>query len=180
MVGGKTLIHEDPKLTVKSSNLRAIRVKRGLPENPMKIGVVTEALIPVDGKFMNEGGGSITIFTTEQTPSTQISRLEEVGASLYIAGNEKVDLKSMMQTLKEIGIRRILVEGGGTLNSSLLEEYLVDEINLYLAPAIFGGANSPTLVDGLGLKQKDAIELNLLSIKSVENGGVILRYQVIK
>jgi 2,5-diamino-6-(ribosylamino)-4(3H)-pyrimidinone 5'-phosphate reductase len=86
----------------------------------------------------------------------------------------------MMQTLVDIGVKRILVEGGGTLNSSLLQENLVDEINLYLGPMIFGGANSPTLVDGLGLKRNEAIALNLLSIKSIDNGGVILRYQVIK
>src|SRR5512134_3400153 len=62
MVGGKTLLVEDPKLTVKSEELRADRVMRGLPPNPIKVGVVTEAHINPDSDFLNEGPANIVIF----------------------------------------------------------------------------------------------------------------------
>src|SRR5512138_2689768 len=55
MVGGKTLLDEDPKLTVKSEELRAARVLRGLPPNPIKVCVVTEAHIRPDSDFLNAG-----------------------------------------------------------------------------------------------------------------------------
>ena len=59
-------------------------------------------------------------------------------------GERKVDLKGALQCLKEQGINRLLVEGGGTLNEELLKQNLVDEISVYIAPLIFGGADAPT------------------------------------
>src|SRR6266498_5171504 len=55
MVGGRTLLDEDPRLTVKSEALRAERVVRGLPPNPIKVGIVTEARIKADSQFLNAG-----------------------------------------------------------------------------------------------------------------------------
>src|SRR5512134_2702814 len=55
MVGGRTLLDEDPKLTVKSEELRADRVMRGLPPNPIKVGIVTEAHLNPDSEFLNAG-----------------------------------------------------------------------------------------------------------------------------
>src|SRR5574338_376103 len=51
MVGGKTLLDEDPKLTVKSEALRAERVRHGLPPNPIKVGIVSEASLQPDCDF---------------------------------------------------------------------------------------------------------------------------------
>ena len=50
MVGGRTLLDEDPKLTVKSESLRAERLTRGLSPNPVKVGIVSEANINPDKK----------------------------------------------------------------------------------------------------------------------------------
>jgi len=55
MVGGKTLLDEDPKLTVKSEALRAERVARGLMPNPVKVGIVSKADIKSHSKFLYEG-----------------------------------------------------------------------------------------------------------------------------
>jgi len=54
MVGGKTLLDEDPKLTVKSEALRAARVARGLTPNPIKVGIVTKAKLYPHSKFLCE------------------------------------------------------------------------------------------------------------------------------
>src|SRR5215213_8328571 len=67
MVGGKTLLDEDPKLTVKSALLRAERVERELSPNPIKVGVVTQADIRLDSDFLNTGPADIVIFTTRRT-----------------------------------------------------------------------------------------------------------------
>src|ERR1043165_1214661 len=55
MVGGRTLLDEDPKLTVKSEGLRAERGARGVSSNPGKVGIVTEAKLKVDSQFLNAG-----------------------------------------------------------------------------------------------------------------------------
>jgi riboflavin biosynthesis pyrimidine reductase len=85
----------------------------------------------------------------------------------------------MMHTLSEKGISKVLVEGGGTLNSALIQGKLVDEIIIYISPMIFAGANSPTLADGLGFARENAIHLKSLSVDHIENSGVILHYKVI-
>ena len=55
LVGGKTLLEESPKLTVKSKALREDRVKRGLSPNPIKVGVVSIADIPIESDFIQTG-----------------------------------------------------------------------------------------------------------------------------
>src|SRR4030067_3360810 len=55
LVGGHTLLDEDPKLTVKSEALRAERVRRGLPPNPAKVGIVTIVKFEPDSDFLNAG-----------------------------------------------------------------------------------------------------------------------------
>src|SRR5215510_828568 len=75
MVSGRTLLDEDPKLTVKSEALRAERVARGLSPNPIKVGVVTNAEIYPHAKFLHEGPARVVIFTTDQTSKERIAFL---------------------------------------------------------------------------------------------------------
>ena len=77
MVGGRTLIEEDPRLTVKSPELRKERLSRGIVENPIKVGVISQANLNLDGRFVNEGATRILIFTSEQTSGAQVEKAEE-------------------------------------------------------------------------------------------------------
>src|SRR6266496_5043146 len=139
MVGGRTLLDEDPKLTVKSEALRTERVARGLSPNPVKVGMVTEANIRPDSMFLNTGPAHIVIFTTHRTSKDGLAFLRSRGVDVYVHYSEKVDLSKALATLKELGIQRLMVEGGATLNFELLRLQLVDEITAYIAPMIFGG-----------------------------------------
>jgi 2,5-diamino-6-(ribosylamino)-4(3H)-pyrimidinone 5'-phosphate reductase len=84
----------------------------------------------------------------------------------------------MMPTLKKIGVDHLMVEGGGTMNFELMRLGFVDELMIYVAPMIFGGANAPTLADGLGLARNDAITLKLQNVETHEDGGILLRYKL--
>src|SRR5512134_2778124 len=106
MVGGRTLLDEDPQLTVKSEALRAQRVARGLSPNPVKVGVVSEANIKPDSRFLNTGPARIVIFTTPQTSKDRVAFLRSRGVDVYIHNSEKVDLSKALGTLKELGIQR--------------------------------------------------------------------------
>jgi len=176
MVGGKTLLDEDPKLTVKSEALRAERVERGLSPNPIKVGVVTEAHINPDSQFLNVGPANIVIFTTRWTSKHHISLLKSRGVDVYVDDTEKVDLAKALDTLHELGVDRLMVEGGATLNFELLRLGLVDEVFMYVAPMIFGGSNAPTLAAGSGLEKGEAILLQLMDVEKWEDGGVLLKY----
>ena len=176
MVGGKTLLEDDPKLTVKSQALRLEREARGLPPNPIKVGVVTEAHLNPDSQFLNAGPANIVIFTTRWTSKHHISLLKSRGVDVYVDDSEKVDLPKALDTLDELGVDRLMVEGGATLNFELLRLGLVDEVFAYVAPMIFGGANAPTLAAGSGLERGEAIPLQLVDAEKWEDGGVLLKY----
>jgi 2,5-diamino-6-(ribosylamino)-4(3H)-pyrimidinone 5'-phosphate reductase len=178
MVGGRTLLDEDPKLTVKSDALRAQRVARGLSPNPVKVGVVSEANIKPNSTFLTAGPARIVIFTTQRTSKDRLAFLRSRGVAVYIHGAEKVDLPAALATLKELGIQRLMVEGGATLNFELLKLRLIDEITVYIASMIFGGESAPTMAAGPGLERSAAIPLKLVSVENDEDGGVLLKYFV--
>ena len=178
MVGGRTLLDEDPKLTVKSEALRAERVARGLSPNPIKVGIVTCADLKSDSNFLKVGSARIVIFTTEQTSKAQVENLQARGVEVFVHESPRVDLEKALRTLKELGVNRLMVEGGGTLNFELLRLGLVDELSMYVAPIIFGGESAPTAAAGSGIARGEAIPLRLVKSEVHEDGGVVLQYQV--
>ncbi len=178
LVGGRTLAGDDPRLTVKSAELRAERLRRGQSENPVKVGVVSKAKLSPGSRFLTAGPAQKIIFTTIQTDPAQVGWLFDQGVQVFIMGEQRVDLKGALQCLKERGIRRLLVEGGGTLNEELLKQGLVDEISVYIAPLIFGGADAPTFADGVGLERQDAISLEQTGIEHLADGGIVVYYAV--
>jgi 2,5-diamino-6-(ribosylamino)-4(3H)-pyrimidinone 5'-phosphate reductase len=178
MVGGRTLIDEDPKLTVKSDMLREERAARGLSPNPMKVGIVTKANIKADSNFLNAGPADIVIFTTHQTSKEHLARLKAQRVDVYVDDADKVYLQGALAILKELGVERLMVEGGSTLNFELIRLGLVDEVTAYVAPMIFGGESAPTMAAGSGLERSEAIPLKLIHVERWNEGGVVLKYQL--
>jgi 2,5-diamino-6-(ribosylamino)-4(3H)-pyrimidinone 5'-phosphate reductase len=178
MVGGRTLHDEDPDLTVKSSSLREERRSRGLPENPLKVGVATRLMLNPTCRFLNAGPAKAMLFTTSQTPEEDLRRMRAAGAVVHVLGDQRVDLRQTFLTLKKAGVERLMVEGGATLNFEALRLGLVDEVMIFMAPRIFGGESSPTLAGGAGFEAGAAVELELLDCDRWEDGGVLVRYRV--
>jgi len=178
LVGGKTLLKEQPKLTIKSEPLREGRIQQGRSPNPIKIGVATVADIPFDSKFITEGPARVVIFTTSQTSKPQLEKLRSSNVEIFIEDAPRVDLNKMMLDLKKIGVDHLMVEGGGTINFELMRLGLVDELTIYIAPMVFGGASSPTLADGSGLTRDMVLQLKLMNIEKWDDGGVFLRYKL--
>lgn len=176
MVGGKTLLEEDPRLTVKSEALRAERAARGLSPNPMKVGIVTNADELPDGDFVNFGAARVVIFAAERTSKARVESLRLRGVEVYVHAAPRVDLVEALRVLRGLGVERLMVEGGGTLNFELLRLGLVDELTIYVAPMIFGGESAPTLADGVGLARGEAIPLKLVESEIHADGGVVLKY----
>jgi 2,5-diamino-6-(ribosylamino)-4(3H)-pyrimidinone 5'-phosphate reductase len=178
LVGGKTLLGELPKLTVKSEALREARIKCGMTANPIKVGIVTKADIPLESDFIKAGSARVVIFTTSQTSRSQLEALRMNGVEIFVHDTARVDLQKMMNTLAELGVKRLMVEGGGTINFELLRQKLVDEIMIYIAPMIFGGSSAPTLASGLGIARSEAIALKLINIETHDDGGILLTYKL--
>ena len=176
LVGGRTLLDEQPKLTVKSEALREGRIKQGRSPNPIKVGVVTVADILKESDFIQTGDTRLVIFTTSQTSISKLAELRALGVEVFVDDAPRVDLNKMMLTLKKLGVERVMVEGGGTINFELIQQGLVDELQIYVSPMIFGGANSPTPADGVGIPREKAMGMKLVDVERWEDGGVILKY----
>jgi 2,5-diamino-6-(ribosylamino)-4(3H)-pyrimidinone 5'-phosphate reductase len=178
MVGGHTLHDEDPDLTVKSGSLRLERRSRGLPENPLKVGVATRLRLNPESRFLTAGPANAMLFTTSQTPEEDLQRIRAAGAEVHVLGDQRVDLPRTLLTLKKAGVERLMVEGGATLNFEILRLGLADEVSIFVAPRVFGGETSPTLAGGAGLDAEAAVGLHLLACERWEDGGVLLRYRI--
>jgi 2,5-diamino-6-hydroxy-4-(5-phosphoribosylamino)pyrimidine 1'-reductase len=176
MVGGRTLLQEDPRLTVRSAELRAERAARGEPENPAKVGVVSRPDLRPDCRFLSVGPARILLFTCGS--DSDWGWLRDRHVEVHTSGDSRVDLAWALETLADLGIRRVLVEGGGTLNFELLRLGLVDEVRVFVAPLVLGGASAPTLADGAGLVRDQAIKLRPAEVEQWEDGGLVLRYMV--
>lgn len=161
VVGGHTLLQDDPKLTLKHSN--------GNETKPVKVGVVSDASdLNLKGDFLNVGNAQKLIFTTEQTPKEKIIQIE-TKALVCVLGKNLVNLSEALKILFDLGIKRLMVEGGGTLIYSLLEENLIDEIYLKIGNLIVGGKDSITFVEGKGFESLGVKKVKFLSIKRKPN-----------
>jgi 2,5-diamino-6-(ribosylamino)-4(3H)-pyrimidinone 5'-phosphate reductase len=181
MVGGHTLLRESPKLTVKLPELREQRKAKGLPENPAKVGIVTKADLDPTGDFITASPARRILFTTSQTAPQQVNILQSLGVEVFILGEKRVDLKEALDVLATLEIQKVMVEGGGTLIAEFIRLGLADELQVYIAPKLFGGATAPTLVDGDGWPESGAKRLKLVDARVLdETGGVLICYHLSK
>jgi 2,5-diamino-6-(ribosylamino)-4(3H)-pyrimidinone 5'-phosphate reductase len=98
---------------------------------------------------------------------------------------DKIDFKNLFEKLEnKYKIENITIQSGGTMNSILLRENLIDEVSLVVAPVFVGGKNTSTLIDGESLISEDDLKnlkaLELLSCEKIDNSFLHLKYKVIK
>ncbi|NHW23610.1 MAG: 2,5-diamino-6-(ribosylamino)-4(3H)-pyrimidinone 5'-phosphate reductase [Archaeoglobales archaeon] len=155
MVGVGTILADNPKLNVKSKELRERRLREGRTENPLKVVVDSKCRIPDDAQVFD---GKVIVAVSKLAKRESLERIAKK-AQIVVLGEEKVDLNSLLNFLYDQGVRRLMVEGGGTLISSLLREGLVDEMFIYYAPIIIGGSNSPTICDGRSFELPVRVEI---------------------
>ena len=170
MVGIGTVMADDPSLTVKSEELKHARVSRGLDENPLRVVVDSRGRIPVDAAVLCKGPGKRVIGCAEAIdPATHRSLKSH--ATVVIAGKEEVDLKELLCRLYDMGVRNLMVEGGGTLLWSMFELGLVDEVFQYIGNMVIGGRDSPTPADGRGFGITDPfVRMELIGCTRVDEG----------
>lgn len=172
MVGIGTILADDPMLNS--------RLKNGIGSDPHRIIVDSHGRIPLEARILNmESNARTIIAVTEQAPEDKIKLLKDKGAEIIVTPmkNGKVDLSSLMKELGERKIDSVLLEGGGSLNYSALEEGIVDKIYAFIAPKIIGGSEAKTPVEGKGKEfVKDAVILQSIEIQRFDNDIMIEGY----
>ena len=168
MVGINTVMEDNPSLTVH---------KIPCNKNPVRVVVDSKARIPADARVLNKDAPTI-IAVSEKAPQEKIKVLEKE-AEVIICGKNRVDLKKLLEELYNLGVKKLLLEGGGTLNWSMLRNRLVDEIRIAVAPVIVGGSKAITLVEGEGFELvRNGVKLKLTKYYKVGE-DLVLEYKVI-
>ncbi len=175
MVGVGTVIADDPSLTVDDPDLRAARRERGDPENPARVVADSRIRTPPNANVLDDSADSY-LLVSEAAPSDFVSQMKAGGATVIVAGEDRVNLDAALADLESEGIDRLMVEGGGELIFSLFEAELVDELSVFVGPKILGGREAPTLADGDGFIE-DFPDLSLETVERLDD-GVLLQYEV--
>lgn len=171
MVGMRTLIRDDPRLTV--------RFARG--HKPRRIIVDSKAQTPLTSYVVRTAQEFPTIVAvTSRAPKNRIEILQRRGVKVLVCGKGPlVSVKILLQTLGKLGIRKILLEGGGTLNWSMLSSGLVNEVSVAITPRILGGEKAVTLVEGKGSALvADGVKLKLINTAKY-GPDLVVRYEVL-
>ncbi|SEV88041.1 2,5-diamino-6-(ribosylamino)-4(3H)-pyrimidinone 5'-phosphate reductase [Halobacterium jilantaiense] len=173
MVGVGTVLADNPSLTLDDSDHVAAREERGESPHPARVVADSHARTPPDARLL-DGAADTYVLVAEAEPVEHRESLEAAGATVVVAGENRVDLPSALDALESRGVDRLMVEGGGELIFSLFAEDLVDELSVFVAPQIIGGRDAPTLADGDGFVD-DFPELDLAGVERVDD-GVLLTY----
>src|SRR5213083_2335119 len=145
LVGHGTIENDNVRLGIPREDLRKERIARGQPPYPIRVIVSNKGRINPRLKIFRTDFAPIVIFSTTRMPRKTREQLREK-ATLYLNQARRVDLRWMLQELRyDYKVKHVACEGGPVLFRSLLQQSLVDQLNLTVAPFLFGGKNAPTL-----------------------------------
>lgn len=160
LVGIGTVLKDNPLLTT--------RIRGG--RDPYRIVLDSRLRIPEEANVIGTSPSKAIIAATELASRERIEKLEKRGARTLIFDSKegRVDLKSCLSKLGEMGITSILVEGGSQVNGSFLDEGLIDKLVLFLSPRVIGDQQAPGIFGGRGvLNLQDAVGLREIRMKKV-------------
>ena len=169
MVGVNTVVADDPELTCRINSEKKL----------IRIVLDSNLSIPLDSKLVKNKDKLTIVATTLNSNEEKKKSLRDLGVKVIEVSekNNRVNLKELVKILGQEGIDSILIEGGGTLNFSALEENIVDKAIFYIAPKILGGENSKSCIAGIGFsKLDDAVNLKNLSYRKIGEDLVVEGY----
>ncbi len=144
MIGVNTLIKDDPLLTIRHSNWRGKKLTRIILDSHLRFPLKSRILSTLSQ-------GKILVFTLKSTPQRKIDLLQNKGAQVIPLSSRRVDMDKVLSWLGKNEISSVLVEGGGRLLTTLIEEKLADKILITLSPKLIGGKTAPSLLQGKGV-----------------------------
>lgn len=145
LVGANTVRLDNPRLLVRSQRRRDDRVARGLPSSPTKVTVIGSGELDPAARFFSTGDDTEKIvYCASAAVAKTRDRLG--GVATVVDGGEPVDPGRALDDLGARGVRRLMVEGGGTMHTQFLTAGLADELHLVIAPFFVGDCRAPRFV----------------------------------
>jgi riboflavin-specific deaminase-like protein len=172
MIGAETIRRDNPRLLVKSPERRAAREARGLPAYPLKVTLTRSGDLDPELKFWHYGGDKLVYAPagTVDKVRAQLGGLAEVAST-----GETLDVSAILDDLGARGIRKLMVEGGGTLHTQFLAAGLANEIQLAIAPFFLGTPEAPRFVNPAVFPDGPSRRMTLADVHAVGDVAV-LRY----
>ena len=174
IVGISTVLADNPRLT--------IRLGRKQPKEKHLTRIIIDSMgrIPLDSQILRTASKIKTIVAVTKLAHMNVRRkIKKTGAIVIVAGKDTVDLKRVLWTIQKMGIKKILVEGGGEINWSLFSLGIVNELIVTIAPKIVGGRQATTLVEGEGYsKISQGLKLQLKKVRMQNSGELVLHYKL--
>ena len=135
MVGLNCILMDDSRLTLRE----------GKGRNPTRVVLDGLAEMPPTARILGSEAPTV-VAVTRDAPKRRVQALKEKGADIVVSGKGRfVDLKPLMEELnRTYGIKKLMVEGGGTVHRSMIAQDLYDELHLIICPFVIGGSGSIT------------------------------------
>ncbi|KYK24308.1 hypothetical protein AYK25_00270 [Thermoplasmatales archaeon SM1-50] len=166
LVGIGTILTDDPKLTVKETYVQH-------PKQPLRVILDSKGRTPPKALALNDVSKTLIITAKGNKKTYNQSNVEVVECDTDSKGF--IDVTYALDLLYKKGIRKLLVEGGGTIIWSFLKNRVVDDLYTFIGPYIIGGKDTPTVADGEGITTGEQITLIINEVKQ-EGSGVLIHY----
>ena len=127
------------------------------------------------------GGDHVVLLVTELASNDYLGHLRAAGVSYLFCGRDRVDLRLALRKIgAKLGVKKLLLEGGGTFNGAMLQLGLVDEVSQVIVPVVDGGKGVPGLFDIPGpLPNRAAATLQPIKHERLAGGVYWHRYRVV-
>lgn len=179
LFGGATLAAYQTTLLIKNPQLLANRQQQKKPLQPINIVVSGSGKINPNLRFFSQEVPRWLLTTMQGSIVAKNSHQQAFEKTIVADSKDlkKIDFIQAFLVLKELGLNKVAILGGGELLASLLEVNLIDELWLTICPLILGGTTSPTPVEGLGFSYDQAKRLQLLTVESIDQ-EIFLHYRL--
>jgi 2,5-diamino-6-(ribosylamino)-4(3H)-pyrimidinone 5'-phosphate reductase len=125
-------------------------------------------------------GDHVVLLLTKRVTNDYLAHLQKAGVSYLVCGDREIDLNLALEKLhRHFKLEKLMLQGGGKFNGSMLHANLVDEISQVIVPVIDGGMGVPNFFDIPGPPKKAAAHLRRINHKTLPGGVQWIRYRVI-
>jgi riboflavin biosynthesis pyrimidine reductase len=168
------------KLKLKRARRRIERTDHVADPRARRFAIGADAKGALRFQEPDVDGDHVVLLVTDRVPEDYLAHLQDAGVSYLFCGKREIDLKLALDKLRRVlGIRRLMLEGGGTFNGAVLEAGLIDEISQIVVPVADGGRGIQTVFDIPGdAPNKAAAALRLRSYRRLPGDVSWFRYLV--
>ena len=170
LCGARTVELNRTTLGAGGEKFLRMRKRRGLAKNALRLVVSGSGSINPKAHIFTTHFAPLIVLATQRAGKAKLRRLAKLADLVCVCGAARVDWPSALSWLRgHFNVRRLVVEGGGELNSELFRLGLVDELHLTICPKIGGGRSAPTIADGEGART--LAEAAQFELKTMERVG---------